>query len=50
MINNVTGQFYDYRQLPQIIPNLPQFAAIRRNLPQFTAICRKMPQFAAIDC
>jgi hypothetical protein len=50
MIHNVTGQFYDYRQLPQIIANLPQFATIRRFLPQFAAICRKMPQFTAIDC
>jgi hypothetical protein len=39
MIHNVTGQFYDYRQLPQIIANSPQFAAIRRNLPQNAAIC-----------
>jgi hypothetical protein len=44
MIHNVTGQFYDYRQSPQIIANLPQFAAIRRFLPKNR---RKSPQFAA---
>jgi hypothetical protein len=33
---------------PQIIANLPQFAAICGTLPQFATICPNLPQFVAI--
>jgi hypothetical protein len=39
MIHDDTGQFYDYRQSPQIIANSLKFAAIHRFLPQFGS-CR----------
>ncbi len=47
MIHNVTGQFYDYRQSPQIIANSPQFAAICHFLMQFAAKCHNSPQLIA---
>jgi hypothetical protein len=47
MIHNVTGQFYDYRQSPQIVANLPQFAAFCRNLPQIAAKRRNLLQLIA---